>query len=57
MYNYEDRNGESKNSYDYKLTVTTLVVPLASVHLEIRFMASYLDGEMQDGTGKRATLL
>ncbi|MCW1889103.1 carbohydrate porin [Vibrio chagasii] len=27
MYNYEDRNGESKNSYDYKLTVApTLVV-------------------------------
>ncbi|CAK3729038.1 maltoporin [Vibrio sp. 10N.286.55.E10] len=54
MYNYEDRNGESKNSYDYKLTVApTLVVHSGfGPSPEIRFMASYLDGEMQDGTGK-----
>lgn len=54
MFNYEDRNGESKDSYDYKLTVAPTMV----VHSgfgpspEIRFLMSYLDGEKQDGTGK-----
>ncbi len=54
MFNYEDRNGESKDSYDYKLTVAPTIV----VHSgfgpspELRFLASYLDGETNDGKGK-----
>ncbi|MGR5319696.1 carbohydrate porin [Vibrio sp. DNB22_19_1] len=54
MYNYEDRNGESNSSYDYKLTVAPTMVVSSGFgpNPEIRLLASYLGGEDREGNSK-----
>jgi len=54
MFNYEDRNGEKADSYDYKLTIAPTMVVSSGFgpNPEIRFLASYLDGQDRDGNGK-----